>query len=119
MYQLIGRQNCRESRKAERYMRERGIDFSFVDLEKRELSPGELKNIMTSVSPEDLIDRNSRQFEKRGLKFLEFDPAEEISADQKLIITPILRIKNRAIAGFDETEYRNFLSLTASTEGKK
>ena len=119
IYQLIGKQGCRETRKAERFMRERGIDFSFVDLEKRDLSPGELKSIMESIPPDDLLDRNSRQFDKRGLKYMDFDPVEEISADQKLIITPLLRIKNRAIAGFDETEYKKFLSLNAGPEGKK
>jgi arsenate reductase (glutaredoxin) len=119
MFQLIGKQGCRETRKAERFLRERGVNFSFVDLDKRDLSPGELKSIMESIPPGGLIDRNSRQFDKRGLKYMDFDPAEEISADQKLIITPLLRIKNRAIAGFDETEYKKFLSLTSGPEGKK
>ncbi len=119
MYQLIGRQGCRETRKAERFMQERNIEFQFLDLDKRALSSGELRNIFDSIPPEDLIDRNTREFEKRGLKYMEFDPAEELVSDQKLIVTPVLRFKNRAIAGFDETAYKNFLLPPSTAENEK
>ncbi|MDX9801910.1 MAG: hypothetical protein RBT69_11315 [Spirochaetia bacterium] len=114
MYQLIGRKSCRETKKAERFMKERNIDFQFVDLDKRELSAGELKSIFTAASPETLIDKDSKQFEKRGLKYMDFDPEEELLEDQKLIITPILRIKKKALARapgcrLDESALQNFL----------
>ena len=114
MYQLIGRKSCSETRKTERFLKERKMDFQFVDLDKRDLSPGELNNIFNSVPPDSLIDKKSRHYSKRGLEFMDYDPAQEILEDQKLIITPILRIKNRVLtraagSALDESVLKNFL----------
>lgn len=117
MIQLIGRLSCRETRKAERFFRERNIDFHFVDLEKRALSPGEFKKIAEAAGAENMIDRNSRQYVKRGLEYMDFDPAEEMMSDQKLIITPLIRIDRTVIAGFDQQKLETILSRSA--DGKK
>lgn len=116
MYQLIGRGGCKETRKAERFFRERKISFQFVDLDKRDLSPGELENIFKSLDPEDIIDKKSRQFEKRGLAYMEYDPSEELLEDQKLIKTPLLRYMGKTLAGFDEKTYSGLLKAAGGTK---
>ncbi|MCL2294519.1 MAG: hypothetical protein FWC36_06620 [Spirochaetes bacterium] len=110
MLQLIGRPSCKETRKAERFFKERKIDFHYIDLDKKELSLGELKSIFNSIQPSDLINKSSKEYEKKGLKYMDFDPSEELLTNQKLLATPIIRQKNRAIFGFDETQLKNFLS---------
>jgi len=109
MLQLIGRPSCKETRKAERFLKERNIDFHYVDLDKKELSVGELKNIFNSIAPADLMNKNSKEFEKKGLKYMEFDPEEELSSNQKLLFTPIIREKSRAILGYDEAALKEFV----------
>jgi arsenate reductase-like glutaredoxin family protein len=109
MLQLIGRLSCKETRKAERFLKERKIGFHFVDLDKKELSPGELKSIFSSILPSDLINKNSKEFEKKGLKYMDFSPEEELLLNQKLLATPVIREKNRAILGCDEALLKSFI----------
>ncbi len=106
MLQLIGRQKCKNTKKAERFLKERKIDFHFIDLNKKELSAGELKNICKFIVPENLIDRDSSEYIKKGYKYMEYDAAEEILENQKLIKTPLLRTDFGAFAGFSDSEYR-------------
>lgn len=109
MLQLIGRPSCKETRKSERFLKERNIDFHYVDLDKRELSEGELKSIFSSILPSDLINKNSKEFEKKGLKYMDFNPEEELLLNQKLLITPIIRDKNKAVLGYDEAMLKDFI----------
>ena len=47
MFQIIGNKKCILTKKALRYCKERSIDFQFVDLQMRELSPGEWEKIFS------------------------------------------------------------------------
>ena len=106
MIQLIGRQKCKNTKKAERFLKERKIDFHFLDLNKKELSVGELRNICRFIDPEDLMNRESQEYKKKGYDYLEYDAAEEILENQKLIKTPVLRKDFGAFAGFSDAEYK-------------
>ena len=106
MLQLIGRQKCKNTKKAERFLKERNIDFHFLDLNKKELSEGEFRNICRFINPDDLMDRDSAEYRKKGYEYMEFDAAEEIFENQKLIKTPVLRTDFGAFAGFSESEYK-------------
>jgi arsenate reductase-like glutaredoxin family protein len=108
MLQLIGRKACKNTRKAERFLKERRIEFRYIDLDKKELSSGELKSVFNAIDPEFLIDRNSKEFEKRGFKYMDFNIADELAQDQKLFVTPILREGGR-VSGYDELLYKKFL----------
>ena len=92
MIQIIGRKSCFETKKAMRYLSERGRDFQFVDLSQRDLSRGEWDSIFRCVEPDVLIDR---------LVYMEYDSAEELMEHPEIIATPILRRRGRAVAGFD------------------
>ena len=100
--QIMGRKNCRETRRVERYFKERGIDFQFRDLIDKGLSSGELDNICRDHSPGDLIDTEGKAYSKGGYSYLEYDPAEEILEHPDLLITPIVRWKHLVSVGRDE-----------------
>ena len=84
MIQIIGRKSCFETKKAMRYLSERGRDFQFVDLSQRDLSRGEWDSIFRCVEPDALIDRNSPYYRKR-LVYMEYDPAEELMEHPEII----------------------------------
>ncbi len=112
MLQLIGRLKCRETKKGERFLKERNIDFHFVDLARKELSPGELKNICRFIDPEDLIDRNSGFYIKKGYEYMDYDAMEELLENQEMIKTPVLRSDKWAVAGFSEEDFKKVLERT-------
>lgn len=105
--QVIGTKNNQETRKAERYLKERGIKYRFVDLSERGLSKGEIEGIARFVPLSDLLDTDGKEYEKRGFEHMEFDIKEELSAEPKLIRQPILRHDRGAVVGFDPLKWKD------------
>ena len=101
--QILGRKNCNDTKKAQRYFKERRINFHFRDLSEKGLSEGELDNICRVIDVDKLIDRESKQYKKRGLEFIVYKAEEELLNDPLIITTPIVRNGSKATAGV-ETE---------------
>jgi len=92
---LYGTKKCAETRKAERYLKERKIEFQFRDIGEKPLTEGELKNIAAGRDPAALLDTGSKSYIKKGFAFMEFDALEEILANPGLLVTPIVRIDRK------------------------
>ena len=101
MIQVIGTKKCKETQKAIRALKERNIKHQFVDLKERNLSPREWDNILSHYSGEELIDINSSYYKKKGFSYMVFDARQELEENSDLLITPILRFKNKVKKGFD------------------
>ena len=101
MVQIIGTKRCAETRKALRFCQERSLEYQFVDLNSRPLSPGEYKNIFSAVNPSHLVDTDSPHYKKGGYAWRVFDPEEELMEHPQLLKSPILRRKGRVQIGFD------------------
>ncbi len=99
--QIIGTKKCRETQKAERYFKERGWSYHFVDLNQRSLSPGELNSVAAAIGAERLIDTESKVYKKKGMAYMEFDPLEEIEEHPELMKTPVVRSGGRAVLGYN------------------
>ena len=90
--QLIGTKKSSETRKAERFLKERGISFQFVDLNERGLAAKELDEIAEkSGGHRGLIDPESKPYKKRNMEYLAYDPREELLEEPLLLRQPILR----------------------------
>jgi arsenate reductase (glutaredoxin) len=89
--QLIGTKKCRDTQKAERFFKERKIPYQFRDLAEKGISPGELKNISSVIPLEELIDKEGREYEKKGMKFKVFNIEEVLLNDALLFKTPVVR----------------------------
>lgn len=101
MIQIIGTKKSKETNKAIRALKERGIKYQFVDLNERELSDGEWNNIFQHYDPESLIDTNSPIYKKKGFSYMVFDAKEELIENPLLLILPIIREKKKVYKGFD------------------
>lgn len=99
--QIFGTKKCSDTRKAERFFKERRIQFHFRDLNEKGISKGELDNIGRKFSVEDLIDRNGKQFRKRNLEYMTFDIENELLEDALLFKTPIVRNGNEVTLGYE------------------
>ena len=54
--QIFGKSKCFDTKKAQRYFKERRIKFQAVDVVKYGMSPGELKSVAQAVGLSALID---------------------------------------------------------------
>ncbi|MFZ5946427.1 MAG: arsenate reductase family protein [Stygiobacter sp.] len=106
--QIIGTKNCNDTKKAERFFKERRIPFHFRDLNEKGLSKGELENIIRKISLEDLLDKEGKQYKKRNLQFMVFNLEEELLNDPLLLKTPIVRNGTEVTIGYQPEVWKNW-----------
>ena len=99
--QIFGIKKCHETRKAQRYFKERAIKFQFINLAEKGMSKGELNSIKAAAGGvETLIDRDGKQYQKRNLQYLVHNIEEELLNDPLLFKTPIVRTGAKATVGY-------------------
>jgi arsenate reductase (glutaredoxin) len=102
--QIFGTKKCQETRKAERFFKERRVKFHLIDIAEKGPSPGELRKIAAAVGGiEALIDRDGKRYLERGLKYAAptGPRIEQILLDDPLLLrTPVVRAADRATVGF-------------------
>jgi arsenate reductase (glutaredoxin) len=102
--QIFGTKKCAETRKSERWFKERGIKFQAIDLAQKGMSAGELKSVAARVGGmEALIDREGRRYVDKGLKYAAptGPRIEAILLDDPLLLrTPIVRNGAQATLGY-------------------
>ena len=98
--QIFGKSKCFDTKKAERYFKERRIKFQSVDMIKYGMSPREFDSVRRAVGLENMIDEKAKGAEL--LKYLAYDDdkAEKLLEDQSLIKTPIVRNGKQATVGY-------------------
>lgn len=98
--QIFGTKKCADTRKAERFFKERRIQFHYRDLSEKGISAGELDNIKRTYPVEELIDTEGKQYQKRNLKYMRFDIEEELLNDALLFKTPVVRNGKLVTVGY-------------------
>ena len=100
--QIFGSKKSPESRKAERYFKERGIKFQYIDMSQKEMSRGELQSIAAAVGTDALIDRETR--DRESLLLITYSPEdlvlEKLYENQDMIKLPIVRNGRKATVGY-------------------
>lgn len=98
--QIFGKSKCFDTRKAERYFKERRVSFQAIDMTKKGISAGELKSVMQAVGLEELVDWKNP--DAALLKYLAYDAdkAEKLLSDPGLLRTPIVRNGRKATVGY-------------------
>ena len=101
--QIFGTKKCSETRKAERFFKERGVEVHAVDLAQRGPSAGELRSVAARCGGmEALIDRESKRYVDKGLKYAAPTGARieaMLLEDPLLLRTPIVRNGQQATVG--------------------
>lgn len=107
--QIIGTKKCNNTKKSIRFFKERGVPYHFVDLNERQLSDGELTHIVRKIDPEDLINKESKMYKKKGFQYMDYDALEEIVENNLLIKTPVVRNGNNVTVGYAVGEWSAWL----------
>ena len=101
--QIFGKSKCFDTKKAERYFKERGIKVQSVDILQKGLSPGEFNNIKQAVGGLDaLIDNKSSAYAASFIAHLSSIEAKEekLMEMPALFKTPIVRNGKQATIGY-------------------
>jgi arsenate reductase-like glutaredoxin family protein len=110
--QIFGTIKCQETRKAERYFKERRIPFQFIDLSEKGLSKGELNSVKAAIGIGHLINREGKEYAKRNLSYLTHSVEEELLNHPLLFKTPIVRNGSKATVGYRPDVWKEWVEHT-------
>ena len=101
--QIFGKSKCFDTKKAERYFKERKIKYQFIDLPKFGLSGKEFDAVLRGVGGIDnLIDWQSKDPQVTLMKYMDDKTAKEdkVYDEPKLMRTPIVRNGKLVTVGY-------------------
>ncbi|HHO54995.1 MAG TPA: arsenate reductase [Trueperaceae bacterium] len=107
--QIFGTPKSRDTKKALRFFKERGIKPQFVDLTQREIAKGELNKFIQKFSLNELI--NIKEYQKEGLDHYRLSDQElidKIIANPKIMTQPLIRADNLLKINWDEQVWRSW-----------
>jgi len=101
--QIFGKNKCFDTKKAERWFKERRIKFQSIDLKRYGMSGKEFDSVLRAVGGIDnLIDWDSKSEQITLMKYMDDKRAKEdkVFDDPCLMKTPIVRNGKQATAGY-------------------
>jgi len=98
--QIFGKSKCFDTKKAERYFKERRVKFQRVDLVGIGLSRGEFTSVKASVGLAAMIDNTAPGAEILTYLAYDADREEKLFENPSFMKTPIVRNGKKATIGF-------------------
>lgn len=101
--QIFGTKKCNETKKAERYFKERGIKYQFIDMKDKGMSKGEFSSVAQSNGGiEAMIDWDGKDKDTLALiKYItDKDKLEKILENPQVIKTPVVRNGKQSTLGY-------------------
>ena len=99
--QIFGSSKSFDSKKAERWFKERRIKYQYIDLPTKGLSPREYLSVKKKVGMEALINSKSRAYEALYMAYITPQAREEALLEHpELFQAPIVRNGKEATVGY-------------------
>lgn len=101
--QIFGKSKCFDTKKAERWFKERRIKFQAIDLMKFGMSKGELQSVSRATGGATaLVDVKSKEYEAQHIAYLadKSDMFDRLLETPALFKTPIVRNGKQATVGY-------------------
>jgi arsenate reductase len=110
--QIFGFTDCQDTRKAQRFFKERGITVHFVDLKERPAARGELRRFAEKFGAAAVVDRDGARFKALGLRVAGDSPEhllERALTEPRLLRTPLVRCGGRVAVGHAPESWQEFV----------
>ncbi len=106
--QIFGKNKCFDTKKAERYFKERRIKYQYVDLSRYGMSRRELEGVKNAVGLEAMIDEKDRDY-----PLIQYLATPEAKLDKLfeapwLIKTPVVRNGRQATVGYQPEVWKGW-----------
>ncbi len=101
--QIYGTTKCFDTKKAQRYFKERGVKCQFIDMKEKGMSKGEYNSVKQVVGGlEHMVNQNCKDKDALALiKYIEDDNKDEkVLENQQVLLTPIVRNGTQATVGY-------------------
>ncbi len=109
--QIFGTKKCSDTRKAERFFKERGIKYQFIDMKEKGMSKGELTAVANANGGIDaMINPDAKDKDALALiKYIaEEDKLEKLLETQQVIKTPVVRNGKQSTLGYQPDVWKKW-----------
>lgn len=109
--QIFGTKKCNETKKAERFFKERGIKFQYIDMKEKGMSKGEFNSVASANGGmENMINPDCKDQDTYMLiKYLSDDSKlEKILENPQVIKTPIVRNGKQSTIGYQPDVWKQW-----------
>lgn len=110
--QIFGTTKCFDTKKAQRYFKERGIKFQFVDLSRYSMSQGEFNSVLACVKGdiESVVNPKAKGYDASFIHYLAGNEAkkEKLFENQTLLVTPVVRNGKKATFGYQPDTWKEW-----------
>ena len=98
--QIYGKAKCFDTKKAERFFKERRIKYQYIDLYRFGISRGELNSVISSVGLDELVNPKDQDYELFMHLARREDKIEKLFEIPEMLKTPIVRNGKKATVGY-------------------
>lgn len=109
--QIFGTKKSFDTKKAQRYFKERRVKFQFIDLKEKGMSKGELESVARAVGGIDaVIDPKAKDTDTVALvQHLAADQKfEKVLDNQQILREPIVRNGRQATVGYEPDVWKGW-----------
>ena len=107
--QIFGTKKSFDTKKAQRYFKERRVKFQFIDLKEKGMSKGELESVARAVGGVDaVIDPKAKDADTVALvQYLAADHVHTLDT-QQILREPIVRNGRQATVGYEPDVWKGW-----------
>ena len=109
--QIFGTKKCNDTKKAERFFKERGIKYQFVDMKEKGMSKGEITSVASANGGlSNLINPDAKDKDAVILftYIAEEDKLEKLLENQHIIKTPVVRNGKQSTLGYQPDVWKKW-----------
>ena len=109
--QIFGTKKCNDTKKAERFFKERGIKIQFIDMKEKGMSKGELTSVASANGGiMNMIDPDAK--DKDTVALIQYiadeDKLEKLLENQQVIKTPVVRNGRQSTLGYQPEVWKKW-----------
>jgi Spx/MgsR family transcriptional regulator len=111
--QIFGKKKCNDTKKAERYFKERGIRYQFIDMREKGMSRGEFESVAAGNGGIDnMINWDGKDQDMLALiRYIsDEDKLNKILENPQVIKTPIVRNGKRSAIGYQPDVWKGWMA---------
>ena len=109
--QIFGTKKCNDTKKAERFFKERGIKFQFIDMKEKGMSKGELTSV-ASANGGIMNMINPEAKDKDAVALIQYiadeDKLEKLLENQQIVKTPVVRNGRQSTLGYQPEDWKKW-----------
>ena len=101
--QIFGSKKCNDTKKAERFFKERGIKYQFIDMKEKGMSKGEFNSVaQANGGLENMVNWDGKDKDLLALiKYIaDEDKLEKVLENPQVIKTPVVRNGKQSTLGY-------------------